>query len=161
MLSSMQRYKARLEKDRGDEGFTLIELLIVIIILAILATIVIFAVGTTTKNAALASCQSTVKTVQTALEAFKAQTATGSYPANLTTLATTVSTGTTVKGPWLKSKPHYGAGTSSATLDKYGWVFTGYNAATGTFLVMVKGTTTSVGHATGQPTNSPTVCKGA
>ncbi len=161
MLSTMQRYKARLEKDRGDEGFTLIELLIVIIILAILATIVIFAVGTTTKNAALASCQSTVKTVQTALEAFKAQTATGSFPTHLTTLTTTVPTGNTVKGPWLKSAPHYGAGTSTATLDKYGWVFTGYTSTKGTFLVKVKGTTTSVGHAAGQPTTSATVCVGA
>ena len=161
MLSSMQRYKARLEKDRGDEGFTLIELLIVIIILAILATIVIFAVGTTTKNAALASCQSTVKTVQTALEAYKAQTATGSFPTHLTTLTTKITVGTTVKGPWLKSAPHTTAGASTATLDKYGWVLVTYNSATGTFLVQVKGTTTATGHATGQPTNSATVCKGA
>ncbi|MDA8316827.1 MAG: prepilin-type N-terminal cleavage/methylation domain-containing protein [Actinomycetota bacterium] len=152
MLSTMQRYKARLEKDRGDEGFTLIELLIVIIILAILATIVIFAVGTTTKNAALASCQSTVKTVQTALEAYKAQTPTGSYPTALTKLATTVTVGTTTKGPWLKTAPHTGA----TTVTKYGWAFVAYNSATGKFTVKTKGTTGAA-----RSTSTPSVCKGA
>jgi type II secretion system protein G len=165
MLSTMQRYKARLEKDRGDEGFTLIELLIVIIILAILATIVIFAVGTTTKNAALASCQSTVKTVQTALEAFKAQTATGSYPTatqGIAVLATKTGTAPTTKGPWLKSAPHYKATTSqtTATVVKYGWVLTAYTgtptlATAGTFKVQTKGTPTA------QLTNAANVCKGA
>ena len=153
MLSTMQRYKTRLEKDRGDEGFTLIELLIVIIILAILATIVIFAVGTTTKNAALASCQSTVKTVQTALEAFKAQTATGSYPGAISTLAKKVTT----KGPWLKSTPHYKTGATkiTATVKKYGWELTGYVPATGTFQVATKGSTTVA------KTSTPKVCTGA
>ena len=147
MLSTMQRYKARLEKGRGDEGFTLIELLIVIIILAILATIVIFAVGTTTKNVALASCQSTVKTVQTALEAYKAQTPNGTYPATLAVLDTKVTT----NGPWLKTAPH----TVAATATKYGWAFTAYSTATGKFTVVTKTT------ATGKSTTSPTVCKGA
>jgi prepilin-type N-terminal cleavage/methylation domain-containing protein len=149
MLTTFKRTKERLRRQRGDEGFTLIELLIVIIILAILATIVIFAVGTTTKNAALASCKSTVKTVQTALEAFKAQTPTGKYPAALATLAKTVKTGTTTKGPWLKSAPH------TATVTKYGWVFTSYSKTTGTFTVLTKGTKTA------KPTSSTTVCKGA
>ena len=157
MLTTLQRTKARLKKERGDEGFTLIELLIVIIILAILATIVIFAVGTTTKNAALASCRSTVKTVQTALEAFKAQTPTGTYPAHLSTLATTVGTGATAKGPWLKSAPH----TATATVAKYGWAFVNYNSTPGTFSVKVKGTTTATGHGAGQPTSSTKVCVGA
>ena len=153
MLSTMQRYKARLEKDRGDDGFTLIELLIVIIILAILATIVIFAVGTTTKNAALASCQSTVKTIQTALEAYKAQTATGSYPATLAVLAT--KTTVTTKGPWLKTAPHTGA----TTVTKYGWAFPSadYTSSSGIFKVQVKHTTTS----SVRLTSTPTVCKGA
>ena len=147
MLTTLQRTKARLKKERGDEGFTLIELLIVIIILAILATIVIFAVGTTTKNAALASCQSTVKTVQTALEAYKAQTPAGNYPATLAALATKKTT----NGPWLKSKPHIVA----ATVTKYGWVFTSYKTKTGTFTVYTKATKKAVG------TSSATVCKGA
>ena len=151
MLSTMQRYKARLEKDRGDDGFTLIELLIVIIILAILATIVIFAVGTTTKNAALASCQSTVKTIQTALEAFKAQTPTGAYPTKLSTLATTVGTAPTTKGPWLKTAPH----TGSTTVTKYGWAFPTYSSTSGTFEVLTKGTSTA------KTTSTPNVCQGA
>ena len=148
MLATLERLKKR----RGDEGFTLIELLIVIIILAILATIVIFAVGTTTKNAALASCKSTVKTTQTALEAYKAQTATGTYPKALATLAKTVKVGTTTKGPWLKTAPHTGA----ATVTKYGWAFTAYSTSSGTFTVTTKGTKT-----TPLKTNSATVCKGA
>ena len=153
-MLTMERWKARLEKGRGDEGFTLIELLIVIIILAILATIVIFAVGTTTKNAALVSCQSTVKTVQTALEAFKAQTPTGGYPTTVTALATK---NATTQGPWLKSKPHYtAAATETSTMvKKYGWALTAYVPATGTFKVQTKGT------ATAQKTTATTVCKGA
>ena len=158
MLTKFERTKERLRRQRGDEGFTLIELLIVIIILAILATIVIFAVGTTTKNAALASCQSTVKTVQTALEAFKAQTPTGTYPTHLATLAKKVGTGTTAKGPWLKSAPHYTttASQTSTNVKKYGWAFTAYSkTATGTFKVQTKGT------AAAKATSTATVCKGA
>ena len=143
----MRTTLARLKEKKGDEGFTLIELLIVIIILAILATIVIFAVGTTTKNAAFASCQSTVKEIQTALEAYKAQTATGTYPANLAALATTATT----KGPWLKTAPH----TLTTTVTKFGWAFTAYNSTKGTFTVTTKGT------ATVRKTNTATVCKGA
>jgi len=137
--------KERLKQRRQDEGFTLIELLIVIIILAILATIVIFAVGTTTKNAAAAACQTTVKTVQTALEAYKAQSATATYPAKLTTL--TKKTGT--NGPWLKQLP-------PIKPTKSGWAIVTYKKTTGTFKVETKKTKKKVA-----ATTVTAACKGA
>jgi|ERR1700688_3087291 len=93
----------RLQQKREEGGFTLIELLIVIVILAILAAIVVFAVGTTTTNAVTASCRADVKSVETAVEAYHAQT--GAFAPASSDLLTSVSTGGSTVGPWLRAWP--------------------------------------------------------
>ena len=71
---------------RSDSGFTLTELLIVIVILGVLTGIVVFAVGQFSNRGEISACKAAMKTTEVAIESYRANSPTGTLPADMAAL---------------------------------------------------------------------------
>ncbi len=86
LQARLETFNSRAVEKKLDEGLTLIEMLGVVVILGIVAAIAIPAISTAITEARVNTTESDLGTLQTALSRY--YMAEGSYPANLTALAT-------------------------------------------------------------------------